>query len=214
MEVPGPYRALTPVSWGLSEVSPGVYVDDPRKGPEIRALLRKARTNSAAFFGSNDVEPRYIICTTLQCSETFGLQALGLAIGYHLVLIAPRGVNERTMTHERAHIDLHARMGLIDLWKPRFPHWFDEGLASYVAGETRLGGTPNPRQADWIRGAQTWSQWRTVVRARSARTAYSAATQLVSELAAKSGRSGLKTLVDRVALGADFTSEYEAMLGR
>lgn len=214
IEVPGIYRVLTPKAFGMTEIAPRIFIDDPREGPEVLSLLRKARTDSAGFFGSVDVDPRTVICTTRQCAETFAIETLGLAVGYHLVLIAPRGVNIRTLTHERAHIDLHAKMGLLNLARRPYPYWFDEGLASHVAGDNRLSRPANPRDADWVRAAQRLSQWNRLSISRSPQQVYGAAARLVEEIEDSRGRGGLKNLIEDVAGGADFTTTYEAMIRR
>ncbi len=214
IEIPGPYRALTPGAFGLSEVSPRVFTDNPAKAPELRALIRKAKTNSARFFGPSDIVPRHVICTTEPCAEIFAMKALGLAIGYHFVLIAPDGINERTLTHERAHIDLHSHMGPLDTINPRFPHWFDEGLASHIASGNRFPKRDDARDADWVRAARTLAEWNTLTRSRTPNRTYKAAARLVGEIEQKAGRHGLQTLVSRVAGGADFTSLYEAIIGQ
>lgn len=213
IEIPSPFRVLTPTYFGAVKVSPGLYTDAPKRAPEFRAMIRKAKTNSAKYFGSSDHSPRMVICTTRKCAKAFGLKALGLTVGYHVVLIGPGGVNERTMTHERAHVDLHALLAPIDLLGPRFPHWFDEGLASLVAGDRRFVRSNNPRDADWIKAARTFGQWNALTRARSVSQTYGAATVLVSEIQRKAGNKGLMDLVQRVAGGASFDKEYARIMG-
>lgn len=61
----------------------------------------------------------------------------GLAYGKALVLIgalAWQNANPETIiTHELLHAELHKSLTLRDISVPRFPMWFDEGLASWIA---------------------------------------------------------------------------------
>ena len=212
IEKPGPYRVLTPEAFGLTEVAAGVFTDEPRQAPELLSLIRKARSNSAVFFGTTGASPRIVVCRTRDCAQTFDLRTLGLAAGYHYMLIGPQGVNERTLTHEFAHIDLHATQGLLQQATNRYPLWFDEGLASYVAGDQRfLRGSA--RDAAWVRWAYNSRRWNQLIDQRSVRDVYGAATGLVTEVAERHGEGGLKDLVRRVAEGADFDTEYARMMG-
>lgn len=214
VEVPGPYRALTPRAFGLSEVAPGIFIDRPVRAPEFLPLIRRSEDLSAAFFGRSEVRPRYVLCTSGTCQNTFGFRAVGLTIGYHLVLIAPAGLNEQTLTHERVHVDLHALMGPLDLINPRFPTWFDEGLASFLAGDTFAWRPRTTRDADWVTAAWRLDDWLKLRKTRPVAELYSAARTLVAEIAARAGRDGLRQLVARVAGGADFDTEYRALIRR
>ena len=212
VEIPSVYRMATPTFFGLKEVSPGFYIDNPNKAPEVRSLIRKSRTNASRFFGPLDVEPRYVICTTQECIDKFGTDSYGLVIGYHYMLISPKGINERTITHEVIHIALHSKMEILENLFPRIPFWFDEGLASYLSGDNPGLRIRDPRRSDWITTASNWSTWTAMSRHRPAAEMYGAAATLVAEIDRKLGRHGLKKLVDDVAAGADFDEEY-AKLG-
>ena len=214
VEIPGPYRALTPEYFGLTDIGNRIFTDDPRDAPQIRSLIRKARTNVAGYLGPSEITPTTIICKTQRCADTFGIESLGLAAGYHFILIAPGGYNERTITHEFTHIDLHARISVERAIFSRYPQWFDEGVASHVAKDERLLRPVNPADADWVKTAFNYSGWKRLIDQRSASQVYGAAARLVAEIEQRAGKSGLLNLIDSVGDGADFDTEYQKIVPR
>lgn len=214
IERPGPYRAITPDAFGTVAVAPDIYTDAPGRAEELIAMVREAEERSAAFFSIRDARPVYILCTRAACRGNFGLTARGLTLGYLYVLISPSGIRPVTLLHERIHVDLHYRMGITDIFFPRFPSWFNEGLATYLSGGQRTQMPANARDADWVAEADTILGWKRVRRRNGTNRTYAAAARLVQEIDERIGRDGLAALVDRVAGGADFDTEYARALGR
>jgi len=212
--VPSPYRAVTPGLWGLENPAPDVYTDAPEEIGRILALIGRAEDTTRAFFGDLEKAPVWVICTTESCQRDFGFSANGLAMGYHFILIGPNGLNEMILTHERVHIALHKYMGPADILAPKFPAWFDEGLAAHLSGDTRLRQPADPRDADWIRAARRFFDWTRIRDTADWRDRYGAAARLVVEIEQAVGRDGLRDLIVRVGEGADFETEYRAIVPR
>lgn len=199
--LPGPHRALTPLLFGLHKIAPNTYSDAPDKAPIHLALMSAARLQAAEFFGPLTTNPRHIFCTTTACAERFGLRTRGLNYGSHFNFISPRGLNVSIITHELVHSELHRTMGLRDIYNPKFPQWFDEGLASYISQDTRLSFVAKPNH---IKNARNLKEWRKLNSAETWQQNYSAAWTLVKAVADTDGIGVLQDLVRRVENGEDF----------
>jgi hypothetical protein len=114
-----------------------------------------------------------------------------------------------TLRHELAHLALHRAVGV------RVPLWFDEGYASWAAGEwERLSGlelnlavvrgaVPNLDALDGsLRGS-----------ASTADAAYALAVSAVTELARRNPSGSLAPLLQRLRAGADFEASVQATTG-
>lgn len=202
---PGPQRAFCPACNGLIEIAPQIWTDDADRAAELASLLSQSRENVERFFGDALRRPLMIFCTKGVCAEKFGISAAGFAYGYHLVLLAPRGINERTITHELTHIRLHSAMTARDILNQRFPVWFDEGMATFVARDGRLGESYSKSARSRVQSAEHFWEWDDVaIEMGGWQNAYGAAHSLVQDYAAQHGREGLLTLVADVEAGADF----------
>jgi hypothetical protein len=126
-----------------------------------------------------------------------------------ILLRADRGDLYGTLRHELAHLALHQAIGV------RVPLWFDEGYASWAAGEwNRLaalelnlavvrGAVPGLRSLDGaLRGSAT-----------SADAAYALAASAVTELARRNPSGSLSPLLQRLRAGQDFESSVLATTG-
>ncbi len=202
--VPNPLRAFTPDLFGLPQAAPNLHIDDPEAADRVLAMIGTAEARTEAVFGELQVDPKWIVCTTEACAEELGLNPNGLTYGAHVIVIGPGGVSEMILTHERVHAELHRYLGPRDILKPRFPAWFDEGLAALVSGDTRLWQPADPRDADWIRGATDYLNWRRLREGRDWRDSYGAAARLVAEIRERLGPAGLRALIEEVGEGADF----------
>ena len=212
-EVPGPHRALTPELAGMVQVAPRLHVDAPGEAARVQALIAAAERRTAAFFGPLQADPVWVVCTTRACAEALALRANGMTYAAHLIVIGPRGVNPIVLTHERIHAELHRHVGLRDVFGPRFPAWFDEGLAAHLSGDARLFQPDDPRAADWIREARDWFSWRRLREGRDWRASYGAAARLVAEIEDRIGADGLRALIDEVDAGADFDAALARRMG-
>lgn len=206
--LPGPNRAFTPTVFGLHKIAPNTHSNAPDKAHIHLALMSAARQRASEFFGPLTTNPRHILCTTKTCAKRFGLYTRGLNYGYHLNFIGPRGMNVSIVTHELAHSELHRTMGLSDIYNPKFPQWFDEGLASYISQDTRLSLVAKP---DHIKKARNLAEWRALNSAETWQQNYSAAWTLVKAVADTDGTKVLQDLVRRVENGDDFDVLWRAL---
>ncbi|MBA2627830.1 MAG: hypothetical protein H0U85_07440, partial [Gemmatimonadales bacterium] len=126
-----------------------------------------------------------------------------------ILLRADVGDLERTLRHEVAHIVLH------DAIRSRVPRWFDEGYASWAAGEwDRLamlslnlsvarGDIPELDDLDRaLRGGEM-----------GARPAYALATSAVARLAERNPTRTIAPLLERLVRGEDFGGAITATTG-
>lgn len=205
---PGPHRMVCPTCYGLNKIGPRVFTDAPdaRHG-EIMKLVHLADRKIGAFFGTLRSAPQIVVCTTQSCRRSFsrGRSPSGLTYGWHAIFISPRGVRANIITHERAHAELHYRLGTIGLTRNAIPAWFDEGLAVLLAEDARLVDRfKGLRVTAWIRKANWPWQWSKLIKSRGWRDTYGAAAARVKAYADVIGRTGLRRVIDEVIKGADF----------
>jgi Peptidase MA superfamily len=126
-----------------------------------------------------------------------------------ILLRADQGDLYTTLRHELAHLVLHQAVDV------RVPLWFNEGYASWAAGEwDRLGAlelnlavvrgaVPDLRALDGaLRGSAT-----------TADAAYALAVSAVTELARRNPSGSLTPLLDKLAAGHDFEASVLATTG-
>lgn len=107
---------------------------------------------------------------------------------------APGSVGDplQVLRHELAHVALHDYLGDLP------PRWFDEGYASYAAGEERMDGFIQTNAALVFRGMPTLAGLDTMLsnpRATEARAGYALALRAVTELAGIDRERGLGPLL-------------------
>jgi hypothetical protein len=135
--------------------------------------------------------------------------AVALPAARTILLRADRDDVYGTLRHELAHLALHQAV------KGRVPLWFDEGYASWAAGEwDRLGvldlnlavvrgAVPDLRSLDGaLRGS-----------ASTADAAYALAVSAVTELARRNPSGSLAPLLQRLEAGEDFDAAVLATTG-
>jgi len=210
--LPGHHRALTPEFFGLFLIENGIYTDAPERYAEFEALLDTAQARAQGFFVGAKA-PRIIICTSQECADRFDLKLRGLTLGRHLVFLGPKGLNEMILTHEFAHIHLHSRMGVQDVFHQRIPAWFNEGLATHLSRDPRVQSFA-PRQATWIKQAQSFREWGRLHQTRDWQETYGAAKTLVAALHAEIGDVGLRTIIDDAIETGDFEAALRRQVGR
>lgn len=203
----GPHHGFFPAAMGLTKVSPYIWTDQPTRDTD--ALLASAQEIAAQFWGEGIAPDRLIVCYEAPCAQRLGLRPLGLTIGSNLVLLAPKGANPTVLAHELSHVALHRYMGLLDSFAPRYPVWFNEGLAVHVSPDARYVAKAD---TSWIRAAQIWGDWSDAVNARGWPDTYGSAGGEVAALANTLGRDGLHALIAEVAEGADFDAVLSAMV--
>ena len=201
---PGTHRVLSPGSFGLTEVADRVWTDAPERAGEIVGLVETSRERVGSFFGDAPSNPTLILCATRTCARDFGIGGNGLSIADLAVMVSPGGLTVGTLTHEMTHSRLHRSMGLRNLVDHPFPTWFDEGLATYVAGHPRWPGRTTAEARARVRQTSHFWQWGDTMRELGVGRAYAAAAAEVAQMEALAGRSGLLELIARAEAGEDF----------
>jgi hypothetical protein len=191
---PNIYRAIVPGLFGINEVAPNIYTDKRLKVQSIKRAIKIAEQNASAFFPNQVAKPKYIVCFTPKCTNTFGKLPLGLTLGFHRVIISPRGFDQSVFNHERIHVDLNQLAGWGDIFQPRFPIWFNEGLAEFLSGSNCQGVRPNFQEIQRIQRAQSLREWNRVVSDGQFRRHYGAACRAVESIAQKIGKTRLSEL--------------------
>ena len=126
-----------------------------------------------------------------------------------ILLRADEGDLVRTLRHELAHLALHEAVAV------RVPLWFDEGYASWAAGEWDRLGTLELNLAV-VRGAvPTLTGLDGALRgsASTADAAYALAVSAVTELARRNPTGTLTPLLRRLESGEDFDAAVLATTG-
>jgi hypothetical protein len=126
-----------------------------------------------------------------------------------IVLRADQGDLTRTLRHELAHLALHEAVPV------RVPLWFDEGYASWAAGEWERLGNLELNLAV-VRGAipsLTGLDGALRGSATSADAAYALATSAVTELARRNPTGTLTPMLARLRAGQDFEAAVVATTG-
>ncbi|MDD8024482.1 MAG: hypothetical protein PHX82_15385, partial [Paracoccaceae bacterium] len=96
------------------------------------------------FYGVPRGHLRILACETSACDRRLGGRGAA-AVTYSLgpvsvVRLAPRGLSQTILTHELAHTETHARLGVIGQIRGRLPAWMDEGLSVLVSDDPRYLG--------------------------------------------------------------------------
>ena len=211
--LPGTHRVIFPQSFGLTEISPRVWTDAPARASELRRLANRARNRVRDFFGDEPPKPTLILCTTRACARNFGIRGNGLSIMDMTVMVSPGGLTLGTLTHEMTHNRLHRRMGLSNLIRQPYPTWFDEGLATHVAGHPRWQGRITPAMRQRVARVTRFWQWGDAMRAMGVGQAYASAAAKVAEIESRIGRAGLVDLIRRVETGEDFDRLHASAMG-
>lgn len=201
--LPGTHRVVCPECYGLTEVAPRIWTDAPGRGAELTGLVGKARARVAFFFGEA-ATPMVVLCTGRACARDFGIGGNGLSVADLVVMAGPGGITRGTLTHEMTHSRLHRSMGPRNLIAPPFPTWFDEGLATLVAGHPNWTGRPGTADRARVREVKRFWQWDDAFRELGVGRAYAAAAAEVAAIEAETGREGLLELIRRAGDGESF----------
>jgi hypothetical protein len=192
---PNYYRAFAPQFFGLNKIAPNIYSDQRLQLNAIQRAIKAADQNAAKFFPNQTANPTYIVCFKQDCEAIFGGLPSGLTLGYHRVIISPRGFDQRIFNHERIHIDLHSLMNVTDVFKIRYPTWFNEGLAELLSGSNCQGVPPSVSEIERIKTVVSLIQWNVAVSDRQYRRHYGAACRAVEQIRNKIGSKKLSELV-------------------
>lgn len=208
--IPGPHRMVAPGLFGLVEIAPRIYTDDPERAVALLDLVHRAAAPVEAFFGELEARPRLVLCTRSDCDRAFGGNGVrSVAFGWHAIQVAPKAFANADLAvaliaHERVHAELDVRAGWPGLVRPRFPKWFDEGLATYLSRDPRIDLSPAACDAAGLRRLRTGSEWNAFVVDRGWEAGYGGSARLVAALDAKGDGSALRSLIARTLAGEDF----------
>ncbi len=136
-------RKIFAFMFKVERVADNVYVGYEMSYPDRERFLRNyalARQKVASFFGGVSAEPRVVACSTWACYERIGgvrprggQVQHGAAYGKKFFQISPASLGSlATVTHEYAHIEIAARLGLRGKFDS-LPVWFNEGLAALIS---------------------------------------------------------------------------------
>lgn len=213
----GPLQALFPARHGLHQIASNVWSDDPSADAKNLMILSYAHDQIADFYRELNSDPRIVLCSKTPCANLFFNNGgrtgpRRKTWGASLVVVGPRGLKRMIVTHELAHAELHNLMIFSDNWKPRFPSWFDEGLASWISQDDRLV-SPDPTSLALVLESRSVWDFNTVISSIGWEKAYGAALDDVARVALSKGKDGLLTLIDNVVRGSGFWQERARLLG-
>ena len=162
--------AACPACAGLERAAPGLWVEADM--PEharvaLAAQIRAARGRVAAFYGPPQARLIVLACMSDACDRRLGgrgAAAVTYSLGAHSVVrIAPRGLSPVVLTHELAHTETHARLGIFAQISGRMATWFDEGLSVLISNDPQYlrpgigaGRCLLPPQADLPETPHSW----------------------------------------------------------
>jgi hypothetical protein len=151
---------------------------------------------------------RYLDSLTAGRAPLWGA-AVALPDSRTILLRADQGDLYRTLRHELAHLALHQAV------KTRLPLWFDEGYATWAAGEWDRLGVLDVNLAV-VRGAVPDLQsldGALRASATSADAAYALSVSAVTELARRNPSRSLEPLLRRLTAGEGFAASVLATTG-
>ena len=211
---PGTHRVIYPEVAGLTRIAPRVWTDAPARAGEFLDLIADARRTVGDFFRDTPPNPTLILCATRTCAREFGIGGNGLSVSDMVVMVGPGGLTRGTLTHEMTHSRLHRRMGPANLIRQPYPTWFDEGLATHVAGHPRVPGPVSLRSRQRVRDVTRFWHWDDAYRELGVGRAYTAAAAEVAAIEDRAGRDGLLELIARAEAGEDFDVVLNNLLTR
>jgi hypothetical protein len=204
-----------PMCFGMERLSGNVFVENAMSEPErmhLLAIMAKGEKMVADFYGELHENPVVLACATEACSRRLGGRG-AKAISYANIGIrlSPSGFDPTIVAHERAHIELHGRLGFVRFLSGAVPAWFDEGLAVVISDDSRYllpADAKNRCRAEPAEnlpsGMTEWNQ-----RASADHLLYAeAACRVLRWGDARGGRRALLALIARVAQGERFDIVY------
>lgn len=225
---------MAPEMFGLTSISPGLYVE-ASANEAIRAQLREAvgRAEGAirSAYGSVTSRPTVHACVSDDCYERFGGRGSTAKVYYDRILLSPRGLNWHYLAHEWSHAEMLSRLSLGAWW--HLPRWFDEGVAVAVSEAPEhseshwqflvAAHVPRPSPEE-LRSLRSLREWNDAVgrygekgnrerRARGEaeiRPVYAAAGHELRPWLARAGHGGLLRLLEQLNAGVDFESAFSS----
>lgn len=225
-------KLLAPESFGLSLVTPNIYIEagaDEATRTELRDAMVQAESAIRAAYGSVKSRPIVHACISEACYESFGGVGSKAKVYGDRILLSPRGLNWHYLAHEWSHAEMRSRLSFSAWWK--LPQWFDEGVAVAISeapehSETHwqflvASNIPRPTREElhtfkslrqWLDAVHRYGEAKNIERKAKGepeiRPVYSAAGHELRPWLAKAGRSGLLRFIESLNGGEDFESAY------
>jgi hypothetical protein len=226
-------KLLAPESFGLSLVTPSIYVEagaDDATRLKLREAVDKAEDAIRNAYGSLNSRPIVNACISIGCYEAFGGGSSGAKVYGNRILLSPRGLNWHFLAHEWSHAEMRSRLTLGAWW--HMPEWFDEGVAVAVSE------APEHSESHWqflvasniqrptreeLHSFKSLSQWLDAVHRfgddknteRNAKgepelhPLYAAAGHELRPWLAKAGSHGLLAFIERLNGGEELESAFQ-----
>jgi hypothetical protein len=221
-----------PETFGFVRISENLFIEQGADEASQALLLdavAQAENAIRAAYGEVLSRPVVHACLSDECLYRFGGQGtFGKAYANHL-LLSRRGMNWHFVAHEWSHAEMLKRLGFL-AWR-EMPQWFDEGFAVVVSKAPehaeehwqylQAHGIAKPSRDELI-SYKKFSQWQAAGerfhdgknaerRARGEpeiHSLYAAAGHEVRPWFAREGTVGLRTLIDRLNAGEEFSVVY------
>ncbi len=203
---------VCPSCYGFDRLNDRLLVDAEMPADQRQALLSsidQAQVSVAAFFGSLDRRPTILACATDHCDKRIGgrgARAITYSFpGGSVLRLSPRGLDRTIVAHEFTHVQVHAKVGVLNQMQGAVPAWFDEGLAVLVSDDARY---LNPGASAVVRCMRTTTdvlpvspfQWGPLA-GKSPMIYADAACRVLHWMEANGGKAGLLAALDDVARG-------------
>lgn len=206
---------VCPGCFGFERLSGNVFIDSAMSIDQRAKLVETLAIGEervGRFYGVLRENPIMLACTTEICSQRLaGKGAKAVSYASFGMRLSPLRLDPVIVAHERAHIELHGRLGLVRFLSGAVPAWFDEGLAVVISDDPRylLPADANDRCRIEPGDALPTNMGEWMRRASIDPDLYARAACRVSRwMNARGGRDGLLALVNRISVGEAFDAAY------
>ena len=212
LAMPALAAAACPSCYGFTKLADGIFVDYEMSAAKRSTLLSSVSSAKAAItarFGRLSRQPTIVACSTETCDKRLGgkgAKAITYSFpGGSVWRVSPRGLNRTIVTHEFAHVEVHARIGVANHITGTVPAWFDEGLAVIISEDDRYlkrGASAAERCKQSAAPGLPVSPFEWASRAGKSHTIYAgAACAVLHWLEENGGNAGLLAALEEVAHG-------------
>lgn len=210
--MPALAAAACPACYGFERLAANVFVDSEMTGPQREELQRSvagAETSIRSFFATLERKPRILACASERCDKALGGKGARAvtysSVGFSVLRLSPRGLDSTIVTHEFAHVQVHAKIGVRHQMSGTVPAWFDEGLAVLISEDSRYlksGSSASERCMGIPMGNLPVSPFQWGPLSGKTPTIYAdAACSVLHWMEANGGKRGLLSALDDVAAG-------------
>jgi hypothetical protein len=227
-------KLLAPESFGLTPVSPNIYVEaGTDEGTQIKLCnaVEKAEDAIRTTCGSVNSRPIVNACVSEECYKAFGGRGSVAKVYGNRILLSPRGLNWHFLAHEWSHTEMRSRLTFSAWW--HMPQWFDEGVAVAVSEAPEhseyhwqflvANNIPRPTREElqtfrslrqWLGAVHRYGDDKSIERKAKSKPEmhplYAAAGHELRPWLAKGGSTRLLTFIERLNDGEQFESAYQA----